>query len=90
MNESRQLLKGLNISRADVEPAHLQLGMGPGGLESARARMEFRVALSQRDNRFTRLRHDGDKRKLKAFVRQDRDTPAQAEDRIENGADAVR
>ncbi len=86
----RQLLEGLNISRADVEPAHLKLGMGPRGLEGARARVKLRVALGQRDNGFARLCHHGDERKLKSFVRQNRDMPAQAEDRIEHGADPVR
>ncbi len=52
-DESRQLLKGLHISRANAEPAHLQLGMGPGGFKRARAGVELRVAFRQCDNRFT-------------------------------------
>ena len=64
--------------------------MGPGGLKSAPASVELRIALGQRDDRFARLGDHGDERKLKALVRQDRDVPAQAEDRIEHGADAVR
>ena len=85
-----QLLKSLNVSRADMEPAHLKLGMGPGGLEGARARVKLRVALGQRDNGFARLCHHRDERKLKSLVRQNHHMPAQAEDRIEHGANAVR
>ncbi len=89
-NEGRQLLKDLHIAGADVEPAHLQLGMGPCCLKSACASVKLCVALGQSDNRFARLRHHGDERKLKSLVRQDRDAPAQAEDRIEHGPDPIR
>src|SRR2546421_57774 len=43
-NKASQLLKGLHIGPANVEAAHLQLGMGPGGLKSARASVKLRVA----------------------------------------------
>jgi hypothetical protein len=83
-------LESLNISRADVEPAHLKLGMSPRGLEGTRARVKFRVAFSEPNDGFARLGRHGDERKLKSLVRQDRDMPAQAEDRIEHGADPAR
>src|SRR5437870_9536945 len=63
-NEGRQLLKGLHIGRTDVEPAHFELRMGPGGFKSTRASVKLRVSLGQCDDRFARSRHYGDKRKL--------------------------
>src|SRR6266699_5086070 len=42
-NEGCQSLKGLHIARADMQPAHLQLGMGPGGFKSAGASVKLRV-----------------------------------------------
>ena len=89
-NVGGQLLESLNISRADVEPAHLKLGMRPGGLEGTRARMKFRVAFSEPDHCFARFPRRRDERKLKSLVRLERDMPAKAEDRIENGAGAAR
>ena len=86
----RQLLKSLNISRADVEPAHLKLGMSPRSLEGTSARVKLRVAFGEPNDGFARLRRHRDERKLKPLVRQDRDMPAQAEDRIEHGSDPAR
>ena len=86
----RQLLENLNISRADVEPAHLKLGMSPGSLEGTRARVKFRVAFGEPDHGCPRVRRRRDERKLKSLVRQERDMPAQAEDGIKNGADPAR
>src|SRR5258708_3042799 len=88
-NEAGQLLKGLHIHPPNVEPAHLGLGMGPRGLQSACAGVKLRVPPSQCDNRFARLCHHGNERELKSLVRQNRDAPAQAEDRIEHSADTV-
>src|SRR5437870_10611789 len=88
-NEAGQLLKGLHIGPANVEPAHLQLGMGPSGLKSARASVKLRVASRQCNNRFAGLCHHRDERELKSLVRQNRDAPAQAEDRIEHGTDTA-
>src|SRR5437762_4578563 len=86
----RQLLESLNISRADVEPAHLKLRMSPRSLEGARALVKLRVAFGEPNDCFARRRCHCDERKLKSLVRQDRDTPAQAEDRIEPSADPAR
>ena len=86
----RQLLESLNISRADVEPAHLKLGMSPRSLEGTRARVKLRVAFGEPNDGFARLRGHRDQRKLKSLVRQDRDIPTQAEDRIEHGPDPAR
>ena len=86
----RQLLKGLHIARADAEPAHLELGMGPRGFKGARASMKLRVALGQPDDGFARIGHHRDERKLKSLVRRDRDAPTQAEDRVEHSAGPVR
>src|SRR4029077_19409829 len=74
----RQLLESLNISRADVEPAHLKLGMSPRSLEGTSARVKLRIAFGEPNDGFARLRRHRDERKLKSLVRQDRDTPAQA------------
>src|SRR6266496_971458 len=89
-NETSQLLKGLHIGASNAEPAHLQLGAGPCRLKSAGASVKLRVAPRECDNRFARVCHDGNERELKSLVRQNRDTPAQAEHRIEHGADTVR
>ena len=86
----RQLLKNLNISWADVEPAHLKLGMSPRCLEGTRTRVKFRVAFGEPDHSFARLGRRRDERKLESLVRQERDMPAQAQDRIKNGADPAR
>src|SRR4029077_8739606 len=43
-NEACQLLKGLHVGSADMEPTHLQLRMGPSGLKSPRASVKLRVA----------------------------------------------
>jgi hypothetical protein len=86
-NVGGQLLEGLNISRANVKPTHLKLGMSPRSLERTRARVKFCVAVGEPDNRFARVCHRRDEHKLESLVRQNRDMPAQAEDRIENGAD---
>src|SRR6266404_907072 len=88
-NEACQLLKGLHIGPANVEPAHLQLRMGPSGLKSPRASVKLRVAPRQCDNTFTGVCHYRNERELKSLVRQNCDAPAQAEDRIEHGADAA-
>src|SRR6266516_6002952 len=88
-NEAGQLLKGLHVGSADMEPAHLQLRMGPSGLKSSRASVKLRVAPRQCNNRFAGLCHHGNERELKSLVRQNRDAPAQAEHRIEHGADTV-
>src|SRR5206468_680271 len=52
-NEACQLLKGLHIGPANVEPTHLQLGMRPSGLKRTRTSVKLRVALRQCDNTFT-------------------------------------
>src|SRR6266516_3843537 len=89
-NEAGQLLKGLHVGTANVEPAHLQLRMGPSGLKSSRASVKLRIAPRQCNNRFAGLCHHGNERELKSVVRQNRDAPTQAEDRIQDGADTVR
>src|SRR5438105_15325715 len=50
----RQLLESLNISRADVEPAHLKLRMSPRSLEGTRARVKLRVAFGEPNDVFSR------------------------------------
>src|SRR5436305_14410166 len=67
-----QLSESLNISWADVEPAHFKLRMGPRCLEGARAGVRVHVALRQPDGGFARLRDQCDERKLKSLIRQDR------------------
>ena len=89
-NERGELLKGLHIAGANVQPAHLELSVGPGGFESARAGVKVRITLGQRDDRCARIRHHRDERKLKALIRQHRDLSPQAEDRIEHGPDTFR
>src|SRR5213083_3140937 len=89
-NEAGQLLKGLHVGSADMEPAHLQLRMGPSSLKSSRASVKLRVAPRQCNNRFAGLCHHRNERELKSLVRQNRGAPAQAEDWIEHGADTVR
>ena len=86
----RQLLESLNISRADVEPAHLKLGMSPRSLEGTRARVKLRVAFGEPNDGFARLRRHRDERKLKSLVRQNHHFPTLAEDRIEHSANLVR
>jgi hypothetical protein len=54
---SGKLLESLNIARADAKPAHLELGMRPSRLKSARAGTKLRVAFSQPDDFFARIRH---------------------------------
>src|SRR5205814_9117731 len=71
----RQLLESLNIFRADVEPAHLKLGMSPRSLEGTRARVKLRVAFGASNDGFARLRRHRDQRKMKSMVRQDSATP---------------
>src|SRR6266481_1058924 len=88
-NQAGQLLKDLHIGTPNVQPAHLKLGMGPRGLKSARASVKLRVAPRQCDNTFTGVCHYRNERELKSLVRQNCDAPAQAEDRIEHGADAA-
>src|ERR1035441_9372021 len=80
--ERRQLLKSVYIAWPDVEPAHLELGMGPRGFECARASVKLRVALDQCDNRFARLRHYRYERKLKSLVRKNCDAPRSKERRV--------
>ena len=89
-DQAGQLLKGLHIGTPNVQPAHLKLGMGPCGFKSAHARMKLTIAPRQRNNRLARICHDRDERKLKPLVRQNCHAPAQAEYRIEHGADTVR
>jgi hypothetical protein len=89
-NVGGQLLEGLNISRADVKPAHLKLGMSPRGLESTRASVKFRIAFGEPDDPFARVCHPRDERELESLVRQNRNMPAKAEDRIKNGAGSAR
>src|SRR5918996_3930840 len=89
-DEAGELLKDLHIGPPNAEPTHLQLGTGPCGLESARASVKLRVATRECDDRFARLCHHGNERELKSLVRQNRDPPAQAKNRIENGAHTVR
>src|SRR6266404_6264004 len=79
----------LTLGAANVEPTHLQLRMGPSGLKSPRASVKLRVAPRQCDNTFTGVCHYRNERELKSLVRQNCDAPAQAEDRIEHGADAA-
>src|SRR5947208_4138733 len=54
-NEAGKLLKGLHISPANVEPAHLQLGMGPLGLKSAGASVKLSLASRVLHNHVARL-----------------------------------
>jgi hypothetical protein len=89
-NQAGQLLKDLHIGTPNVQPAHLKLGMGPRGLKSARTSVKLRIALRQCNNRFAGICHHRNERELKSLVRQNRDAPAQAEHRIEYGADTVR
>src|ERR1700747_208242 len=88
-NEACQLLKGLHIGTPNVQTAHLQLRMGPSGLKSARTSVKLRIAPRQWNNRFAGTCHHRNERELKSLVRQNSDAPAQAEDRIEHGADAA-
>ena len=44
-DERRQLLKGLHVAGANAKPAHLDLGVGPGGLEGAHTGVKLRVTL---------------------------------------------
>ena len=85
-----ELLEKLHIAGADAEPAHLELRARPRSLEGARGDAEFRVALDQSDDRRARFGDHGDDRELEALIRRDRHLPAQAEDRIEDGAGGVR
>src|SRR5260370_34534865 len=48
-NEACQLLKGLHVGSADMEPTHLQLGMSPSGLKRTRTSVKLRVTLRPRD-----------------------------------------
>src|SRR4029077_10423335 len=75
--EACQLLKGLHVGSADMEPTHLQLRMGPSGLKSPRTSVKLRVAPRQCNNRFAGLCHHRNERDLKSLVRQNRDAPAQ-------------
>src|ERR1700746_2539683 len=88
-NEACQLLKGLHVGSADMEPTHLQLRMGPSGLKSPRASVKLRIAPRQCNNRFAGICHHRNERELKSLVSQNSEAPAQAEDRIEHGADAA-
>src|SRR5262245_26746550 len=84
-----QLAESLKISWADVESAHFKLGMSPGCLEGASAGMKLRVAFRQPDHSVARLRDYGYYRKVKPLIRQDCYLPAQAEDRVEDGANPL-
>ena len=64
--------------------------MSPRCLEGTRARVKFRVAFGEPDHGLARLCRRRDERKLKSLVRQNRDIPAQAKNRIENGAGPAR
>src|SRR5580765_4687635 len=89
-DQASQLLKRLHIGTPNVQPAHLKLRMGPCSFESAHTSVKLRIAPRQCNNRFARICHDRDKRKLKPLVRQNRHAPAQAEYWIEHGTDTVR
>src|SRR6476469_5459864 len=89
-DQARQLLKRLHIGTPNMQPAHLKLGMGPCGFESAHASVKLRITPRQRNNRFARICYDCDERELKPLVRQNRHAPAQAEYRIEHGPDPLR
>src|SRR6185369_12579102 len=89
-DQAGQLLKGLYIGPANVQPAHLKLRMSPGGLKSARTSVKLRITPRQRNNRFTGICHHCNERELKPLVRQNRNAPAQAEYWIEHCADTVR
>src|SRR6476660_1504280 len=79
-NEACQLLKGLHVGSADMEPTHLQLRMGPGGLKSPRASVKLRIAPRQCYNTFAGVCHHCNECELKSLVRQNRDASPQAEE----------
>src|SRR5205814_3684918 len=88
-NEAGQLLKGLHVGPANVEPTHLQLRMDPSGLKSPRASVKLRVAPRQCDNTFTGVCHHRNEREWESWVRQNRDARAKAEYGLEHCAVAL-
>ena len=84
-----EMLKKLHVSGADVEAAHLELGMRPRHLKGARRDAKFRVALDQSNHRLARFGDHGDEGKLQALIGQDRHATTQTEDGIEDRADTA-
>src|SRR3954453_2326204 len=89
-DQAGQLLKRLHIGPANVQPAHLQLGMGPCAFKGSHTSVKLRIACRQHNNCFARICHNRDERELKPLVRQNCHATAETQYRIEHGTDSVR